>query len=81
MLTENLNENDRISIVTYAGWESVVLEGARGDETMKIVSAIEDLSAGGSTAGSAGIKKAYEIAEKYFIKGGITGLFLLRTEI
>ncbi len=70
MLTENLNENDRISIVTYAGWESVVLEGARGDETMKIVSAIEDLSAGGSTAGSAGIKKAYEIAEKYFIKGG-----------
>jgi Ca-activated chloride channel family protein len=70
MLTENLNENDRISIVVYAGMESVVLEGVRGDETKKIVSALEDLTAGGSTAGSAGIKKAYELAEKYYIKGG-----------
>lgn len=70
MLTENLNERDRISIVTYAGAESVVLEGARGDETKKIVSAIEDLYAGGSTAGSVGIKKAYELAEKYYIEGG-----------
>ncbi|QHQ62344.1 DUF3520 domain-containing protein [Anaerocolumna sedimenticola] len=70
MLTENLNENDRISIVTYAGEERVVLEGARGDETMKISSAIEDLTAGGSTAGSAGIEKAYELAEAYYIKGG-----------
>ncbi len=70
MLTEKLNENDRVSIVVYAGRESVVLEGARGDETMKIVSAIEDLTAGGSTAGSAGITKAYELAEKYYIKGG-----------
>lgn len=70
LLTENLNENDRISIVTYAGAEKVVLEGARGDETMKIVSALENLSAGGSTAGSAGIMKAYELAEEYFIEGG-----------
>ncbi len=70
MLTENLNQNDRISIVTYAGQESVVIEGARGDETMKIVSALEDLTAGGSTAGAAGIKKAYELANKYFIEGG-----------
>jgi Ca-activated chloride channel family protein len=70
LLTENLSENDRISMVTYAGSERVVLEGARGDETMKIVSAIEDLDAYGSTAGSAGIEKAYELAEKYFIKGG-----------
>lgn len=70
MLTENLNENDRISIVTYAGMEKVVLEGARGDETMKIVSALEDLYAGGSTAGAAGIEKAYDIAEDYFIEGG-----------
>lgn len=70
MLTENLNKEDRISIVTYAGMERVVLEGARGDETMKIISALEDLSAGGSTAGSAGITKAYELAEKYYIEGG-----------
>lgn len=76
MLTENLNENDRISIVTYAGMESVVLEGVRGDETMKIVSAIEELSAGGSTAGAAGIKKAYELAEEYFIEDGNNRIIL-----
>lgn len=70
MLTENLTEQDRISIVTYAGQESVILEGARGDQTHKIVSALEELSAGGSTAGSAGIKTAYELAEDYFIKDG-----------
>ncbi|NLL73960.1 MAG: DUF3520 domain-containing protein [Clostridiales bacterium] len=70
MLTENLNENDRISIVTYAGSERVVLQGARGDETMKIVEALEDLTAGGSTAGAAGIEKAYMLAEEYFIEGG-----------
>jgi len=70
MLTENLTENDKISIVTYAGAERVVLEGARGNETKKIVSAIEDLMAGGTTAGEAGIRKAYEIARNYFIDGG-----------
>ncbi|WP_313127912.1 vWA domain-containing protein [Anaerocolumna sp.] len=70
LLTENLTEKDRVSIVTYAGYESVVLEGARGNETGKIVNAIENLSAGGSTAGAAGIMKAYQLAEEYFIKGG-----------
>ncbi len=70
LLTENLNRGDRVSIVTYAGDERVVLEGARGDETIKIVDAIENLYAGGSTAGAAGIERAYDIAEEYFIKGG-----------
>lgn len=70
MLTENLNENDRISIATYAGAERVVLKGAKGNETMKIVSAIEELTAGGATAGEAGIIKAYELAREYFIEGG-----------
>lgn len=70
LLTENLSENDRISIVTYAGMESVVLNGARGDETMRIVNALENLTAGGSTAGSAGIEKAYKLAEEYYIEGG-----------
>lgn len=70
LLTENLTEKDRVSIVTYAGYESVVLEGARGNEMGKIVNAIESLSAGGSTAGASGITRAYQLAEKYFIKGG-----------
>ncbi|MDF2590099.1 MAG: von Willebrand factor type [Anaerocolumna sp.] len=70
MLAENLNENDRISIVTYAGFEQVVLEGARGDDKYKITEAINNLTAGGSTAGAAGITKAYELAENYFLDGG-----------
>ena len=70
MLAENLNENDRVSIVTYAGYESVVLEGAAGNDTETIVNAINNLEASGSTAGEAGIKMAYQIAEKYFIQGG-----------
>lgn len=70
MLAENLDEYDRVSIVTYAGSDSVELEGARGDEYYKITSVIENLAAYGSTNGSAGINTAYEIAEEYFIEGG-----------
>lgn len=70
MLTENLNPGDRISIVTYASGDSVALEGAHGDEKQKIMAVIEDLQAGGSTAGSKGIERAYELATRYFIEGG-----------
>lgn len=76
MLSENLNENDRISIVTYAGHDSVALEGARGDETRKITKAIESLEASGSTAGEAGIKKAYDLAKEYYIRGGNNRIIL-----
>ena len=70
MLTENLNPEDRVSIVTYAGEDAVALRGAFGYEKRKIISAIEDLEAGGSTAGSEGIRTAYALAEQYFIEGG-----------
>lgn len=70
MLTDELGRKDRVSIVTYAGCDSVVLSGARGDEKHKIKSAINDLEAGGSTNGSAGIKTAYNLAKKYFIRNG-----------
>jgi Ca-activated chloride channel family protein len=56
--------------VTYASGDSVALSGAFGYEKQKIVAAIEDLTAGGSTAGSKGIYRAYQLAEEYFIKGG-----------
>lgn len=69
-LVENLGENDRISIVTYAGSDEILLSGARGDETDKITAAIDSMTAYGSTNGSAGINTAYELAEEYFIKGG-----------
>lgn len=70
MLAENLTENDRVSIVTYAGYETVVLDGETGNHIPAIVDALDSLTAGGSTAGSAGIQKAYELAEKHFIPGG-----------
>lgn len=70
MLTENLTEKDRISIVTYASNEEVVLRGVNGTKREEIMDAVNQLSAGGSTAGSAGITTAYEIAEEFFIEGG-----------
>ena len=69
MLAETLAD-DRVSIVTYAGSDSVVLEGESGDNSEEIVSALNSLSAGGSTAGAAGITTAYKLAEEYFIEGG-----------
>lgn len=76
MLTENLNENDRISIVTYAGAEAVVLEGVPGNEYVTITESINSLTAGGSTAGAAGITKAYALAEEHFIEGGNNRIIL-----
>ncbi len=70
LLTENLNDEDRISIVTYAGSERVALDGAYGYEKDKINAVITDLESGGSTAGGAGINSAYALAEKYFIANG-----------
>lgn len=70
MLAENLTENDRVSIVTYAGYESVILDGMPGNETAAIVSALDSLEAGGSTAGAAGIEKAYQLAQRHYIPGG-----------
>lgn len=70
MLSENLGENDRISIVTYAGSDEIVLEGESGANFDKISSSINSLTAGGSTAGADGINTAYNLASEYFIEGG-----------
>lgn len=70
MLTENLKPDDSISIVTYASDDRIVLDGVAGENRAEIMTAIENLWAGGSTAGSKGINTAYELAEKHFIQGG-----------
>ena len=70
LLVKQLREKDRVSIVVYAGNSGLVLDKARGDEEEKIVKALEKLNAGGSTAGGAGIKLAYKVAEEAFIKDG-----------
>jgi Ca-activated chloride channel family protein len=69
MLVEELTENDRVSIVTYAGNAGLVLPPTTGDQKQTILAAIEGLSAGGSTHGSAGIALAYEQAAEHFVEG------------
>jgi len=76
MMVDQLNENDRVSIVTYAGNAGLVLEPTSGDQTRKIKEAIEKLNAGGSTNGSAGIELAYQLAQKHFIEDGVNKVIL-----
>lgn len=75
-LVSQLDENDRVSIVTYAGSERVVLQGCSGAKKETILQAINDLSSGGSTNGEAGINKAYQIAEANFIPDGNNRIIL-----
>lgn len=70
LLTENLKPEDTVSLVTYASGDTVVADGISGGEKAAVMTAIENLQAGGSTAGSKGIETAYELAEKHFIEGG-----------
>lgn len=76
ILVENLTEKDRISIVTYASEDKIVLEGVSGDKTHKIKRALNSLKADGGTYGSRGIETAYRIAEEYFIEGGNNRIIL-----
>ena len=70
LLVNELKETDKISMVVYAGAAGVVLPSTSGDKKDRILDAIDRLSAGGSTAGGAGIELAYSIAERQFLKNG-----------
>lgn len=70
ILTQQLTEVDRISMVVYAGSAGVILNGIHGNEPQQITRALRDLEAGGSTNGGAGIQRAYELAQEHFIEGG-----------
>jgi secreted protein with Ig-like and vWFA domain len=76
MLTRELGENDRVAIVVYASTEGLALESTRGDQQQTILDALARLSAGGSTAGGAGIALAYKVAEENFIKDGVNRVIL-----
>ncbi|NCA10323.1 VWA domain-containing protein [bacterium] len=76
MLVEELSENDRVSIVTYAGNAGLVLPPTTGDQKQRILAAVDALEAGGSTHGSAGIALAYEQAREHFIPGGSNRVIL-----
>ena len=70
LLVEQLREQDRVALTVYAGNAGLVLESTSGAEKAKIMDAIERLSAGGSTAGGAGLRLAYNVARQSFITGG-----------
>lgn len=76
LLVDQLRAQDRVSLVVYAGREAVVLEPTAGSEHEKIRRAIDNLSAGGSTAGEAGIRLAYRMAQAGYIKGGINRVLI-----
>jgi len=76
MLTRKLDGNDTISIVVYAGASGVVLDSASGDHKASVIGALEQLEAGGSTNGAAGIRLAYQLAKQNFKKGGVNRVIL-----
>ncbi len=76
MLVNELRPEDRVSIVVYAGAAGKVLDSTPGDEKQEILEALENLSAGGSTAGGEGIKLAYKIARDNFIEDGNNRIIL-----
>ncbi|GGI57797.1 vWA domain-containing protein [Winogradskyella haliclonae] len=70
LLVNQLRQQDKVSIVVYAGAAGVVLKPTSGDKKDKIIRALDNLNSGGSTAGGAGIELAYKLAEKNFKKNG-----------
>jgi Ca-activated chloride channel family protein len=76
LLVDQLRPEDRISLVVYAGSTGVVLEPTSGRDRDRVARAIDSLSAGGSTAGEAGIRLAYRMARQGFLAGGINRVLL-----
>lgn len=70
LLTNQLRPEDKVAIVVYAGSAGCVLPSTSISEKNKILDALENLMAGGSTAGGAGIQLAYKIAKENYIAGG-----------
>lgn len=70
LLVNQLREQDKIAMVVYAGAAGVVLPPTSGADKRTILEALNNLEAGGSTAGGAGIKLAYKIAKENFIQEG-----------
>jgi Ca-activated chloride channel homolog len=76
MLVDQLGENDRVAIVVYAGASGLVLPSTTCDKKTEIIASLENLRAGGSTNGGAGLQLAYDTAVQNFIKGGTNRVIL-----
>ena len=76
VLLENLEPEDRVSIVTYGPRMETVLVPTPGNRTADIKAALNPLTAQGSTNGEAGLQKAYQVAEQSFIRNGTNRVIL-----
>ncbi|SCW99465.1 MULTISPECIES: VWA domain-containing protein [unclassified Pseudomonas] len=76
LLVDQLRDQDRVSLVVYAGESRVVLKPTSGRDKVAIRNAIDQLDAGGSTAGASGIELAYQMARESFIDKGINRILL-----
>ena len=76
LLTKQLDARDSVALVVYAGATGIVLQPTAGDQKATILSALDQLTASGSTNGAAGINLAYQMAEQAFIEGGINRVIL-----
>ena len=70
LLVDQLRQEDRVAIVVYAGAAGLVLPSTPGDDKAAMIAALEQLQAGGTTAGGAGIRLAYQTARENFVEGG-----------
>ena len=76
LLSNQLDARDSISMVVYAGASGVVLPPTRGNNKADILMALQQLHAGGSTNGAAGIQLAYQMAQQNFIPNGVNRVIL-----
>ncbi|MFC7291147.1 vWA domain-containing protein [Hirschia litorea] len=77
LLIDKMDDDDHISLVVYAGAAGTVLEPTKGSEKAKIYAALDNLAAGGSTAGGEGLRLAYSLAEQNYNKDGVNRVMLL----
>ncbi len=76
LMLNQLRPTDQVAIVTYAGSAGQVLEATPASERSTILAALENLSAGGSTAGQAGLQQAYSVAQSMAEEGEVTRVIL-----
>ena len=76
VLVDNMRPQDSVAIVTYAGNAGLVLDATKGSERSQILNAIDTLTPGGGTYGSAGIQLAYDVAQRGFKKGAVNRVVL-----
>lgn len=77
LLAKQLRPEDKVTLVTYADGNEILVSAASGRDKNKLLRAIDGLKAGGSTAGADAMELAYKEAQKHFIKNGINRILMM----